>query len=235
MRRCFMAFFAFAALAASAQAETKTAPECRNGLFVEDGFDYALARIKGADNAFFIDDNAPCPNDTPACRTKTYVLSGDLVIAGRAFGPYRCIFYRNQKDFSGSAGYVPETRLEILPKADVSEKDWLGEWRMGDDFIKLRKARDGKLSASGEAYWPSANPSLKERPGGPNTGEMSGTAAPKGTQIGFADEEDICRVSLTLLPPFLLAKDNGSCGGANVTFSGVYLRPELRVRARHAR
>lgn len=226
---------AFAALIASARAETPAAPDCRDGSFVESESPYALAKIKGDENAFFIDDNAPCPNDTPACRTKTYVLPGDTVIVGAAFGAYRCIFYRSQKDPAGSAGYVPESRLGILPKADVSEKDWLGEWRMGDDFIKLRKTRDGKLSAAGEAYWPSANPSPKERPGGPNIGEMSGTASPMGAQVTFAADDDVCRVSLTLLPPFLLAKDNGSCGGANVTFSGVYLQPAARRGARYPR
>jgi hypothetical protein len=75
-----------------------------------------------------------------------------------------------------------------------------------------------------EAYWPSANPSRADASGGPHTGEMSGEAAPNGDRVVFVDGEDECHVDATLLPPFLLARDNDRCGGANVRFNGVYLR-----------
>jgi len=219
----------------SPAASGEEAPNCRNGIFVEDGVTYGLAKVTGSDKLSFIEDafycdkdkqKGPCPvcpSDDAACKSKSYVLPGDVVIAGRSFKGYRCILYRNDKNVAGSAGYVPEGRLEALPVAQVAQKDWLGAWRMGDDAITLH-ARGDKLSARGEAYWPSANPSLKERPGGPNMGEMSGLAAPKGNQVSFVDDEDECHVNLTLLPPFLLAHDNERCGGMNVRFDGVYLR-----------
>jgi hypothetical protein len=196
---------------------------------------YGLARVTGADMLYFVEDAfycdkdkrkdpcPVCPSDAAACRAKSYVVPGDLVITARSFKGYRCVLYRNESNVAGSAGYVPESRLEVLPAAEVTQRDWLGAWRMGDDSITLSPKGD-KLSARGEAYWPSANPSLKERPGGPNTGEMSGVAAPKGNQVVFVDDEDECHVSLTLLPPFLLAHDNERCGGMNVRFDGVYSR-----------
>lgn len=216
-------------------ASAEEAPNCRNGIFVEEGVAYGLARVTGGDRLSFIEDayycdkekqKAPCPicpSEDAACRSKSYLIPGDLVITARSFKGYRCILYRNEKDFAGSAGYVPENRLEALPAATVTQKDWLGEWRMGDDSITLR-ARGAKLAASGVAYWPSANPSPKEVPGGPHMGQMSGVAAPMGDRIAFADAEDECHVSLTLLPPFLLARDDNRCGGMNVRFDGVYLR-----------
>jgi hypothetical protein len=221
--------------ALSTSAFAADAPDCRNGIFVEEGVTYGLAKVTGADRLFFIEDTfycdkdkqkgacPVCPSDNAACLSKSYVLPGDLVITARSFNGYRCILYRNEKNFAGSAGYVPEGRLEALPAAQPTQKDWLGAWRMGDDSITLR-AKGDKLSASGEAYWPSANPSPKEVPGGPHTGQMSGVAAPKGNQAAFSDAEDECHVSLTLLPPFLLAHDNDRCGGMNVRFDGVYLR-----------
>ncbi len=52
---------------------------------------------------------------------------------------------------------------------------------------------------------------------------MSGTATPKGYTVVFAGKDPAdCRVTLTLLPPFLLAGDNMNCGGMNVSFTGVY-------------
>ena len=97
---------------------------------------------------------------------------------------------------------------------------WDGNWRDGDNSIAVRI--DGaRLTASGEAYWPSAHPSPKQRPSGPNLGDMSGTATPDGNTVVFAGKDPAdCRVSLTLLPPFLLAADNMNCGGMNVSFSG---------------
>jgi len=36
------------------------------------------------------------------------------------------------------------------------------------------------------------------------------------------DGDDICRATLRLVGPYLLVDDNNDCGGANVTFDGVY-------------
>lgn len=104
------------------------------------------------------------------------------------------------------------------------------EWRNGDNYIRLR-AKRATLSARGEAFWPSANPSRRDAPGGPHVGEMSGASAPTGNRVTFVDGEDECHVSLTLATPFVLAKDNQRCGGVNVSFDGVYLRrPSLVAR-----
>lgn len=219
--------------ASLAHAAPDAAPDCRNGLFPEEGVSYALGKISGADKVYLIEDSVFCAKDkTPcpvcpsadaACRSGSFVLPGDLVVAGRSHGGYRCVFYRDQKNVGGSAGYVPEDRVSLSPAASVSLKDWLGDWRVGDDYIRLR-AKGDALSAQGEAFWPSANPSPRDAPGGPHTGGMSGITTPKGNQATFVDSLDICRVDATLLPPFLLARDNGVCGGANVSFRGVYLR-----------
>lgn len=232
---------ALATQSSAAQSSAVEAPDCRNGIFVEEGVTYGLAKIAGTDKLYLIADSfycdkekqkgacPVCPSEDAVCRGKSYLLPGDLVVTARSFNGYRCILYRNGKNVAGSAGYAPEGRLEAPPSAPVTQKDWLGVWRMGDDSITLRAKRD-KLSASGEAYWPSANPSPREAPGGPHTGEMSGVATPKGNFVAFADSEDECHVSLTLLPPFLLAHDDTHCGGANVRFDGVYMRAQAKKR-----
>lgn len=208
------------------------APDCRNGLFPPEGAKPGLARITGEEKAFLSEDSIYCPSDKKdcpvcprdeACRSKTYLIPGDLVITAQSFGGHRCVLFHNPKNHQDYAGYLPEERLALQPAQEVSFKDWPGEWRNGDNYIRLR-ARGEKLVAKGEAFWPSANPSRKDAPGGPHLGEMSGAAAPAGDKVSFADSEDICHVSLTLLQPYLLAKDNGECGGANVSFNGVYTR-----------
>jgi len=145
------------------------------------------------------------------------------VITGTKTGAYICAFFPSRN--GGSAGYVRQDEIapQSLP-ASLPPAAWNGTWLDGDNRIVLR-ADDGRLTASGTAYWPSANPSPRQRPGGPNLGEMSGTATPNGNTVVFAGNNPAdCRVTLTLLPPFLLAADNMNCGGMNVSFAGVYRR-----------
>ncbi|MNI57350.1 hypothetical protein D3C73_1124050 [compost metagenome] len=86
--------------------------------------------------------------------------------------------------------------------------------------------RDGQLHVEGDAYWPSANPTPAQRPGGPNIGAVSAQAVPRGAQVDFV--EDTCTVHAQLLGDVLIAADNSECGGMNVRFNGVYRRAGKR-------
>jgi len=197
--------------------------QCRNGNFPEQAAAFGLAKVVGTPRSYLRSDMSPCPDDSAACRGRAYVVPGDIVLTGAASGSYVCALFPDSN--GGSAGYV--RRDEIVPQPVATDPPlaaWTGKWRNFDNSIALRV--DGNaLTASGSAYWPSANPSPRLRPGGPNLGDMGGTATPKGNVVVFAaDEPAPCRVTLTLLPPFLLAADNRNCGGMNVSFTGVYRR-----------
>ncbi len=132
-------------------------------------------------------------------------MPGDIVLTGTENGAYVCAFFPGRN--GGSAGYARQDELTPQPSS-VPLAAWNGNWRDGDNSIVLRM-NGARLTASGQAYWPSAHPSPKQRPGGPNLGDMSGTATPNGNTVVFAGNDPAdCRVSLTLLPPFLLAADN---------------------------
>jgi hypothetical protein len=194
---------------------------CRNGIFPRQETTFGLATVIGAPRTHLRSDIAPCPDESTACRGRAYVLPRDTVITGVASRIYVCAFFAGPG--GGSAGYVRQDEIAPQPApANPPLAAWLGTWRDDDNSIAL-SGDGGKLTANGEAYWPSTHPSAKARPGGPNIGDMGGTAAPTGNTVGFAgDTPDECRVVLTLLPPFLLAADNMKCGGMNVSFSGVY-------------
>jgi hypothetical protein len=195
--------------------------DCRNGSFPTQEVVFGLAKVIGAPRTYLRSDTAPCPDESPACRGRVYVVPGDTVLTGAASGSYVCAFFVGGN--GGSAGYVRQQEIAPQPvAAPASLAAWAGEWHNGDNRIELR-SNGIRLTASGRAYWPSANPSLKDRPGGPNLGDMSGTAIPKANTVVFAgNDPSDCRVTLTLLPPFLLAVDNMQCGGMNVSFTGVY-------------
>ena len=196
-------------------------PLCRNGVFPSDATSFGIAKVVGAPRTYLRGDTAPCPDDSATCRGRIYVVPGDTMLTHASRGGFVCAFFPGRN--GGNAGYVRQDEIAPEPvDRNPALSAWSGTWADGDDTITLRP-RGAQLAANGNAYWPSANPSLKERPGGPNLGEMSGTASPKGNTVAFSGKDpNDCRVQLTLLPPFLLAADNMNCGGNNVTFTGVY-------------
>lgn len=196
--------------------------DCRNGSFPSMQEHFGLARVAGTGKLNFLADMNGCPNDTAACRQRPYVLPGDTLITGRDHGPYVCAFFPN--NVGGAAGWVPRDRVTALPATPPPLSAWLGHWSDGDNNIIVSK--QGKaLKLDGEAFWPSANPSPEERPGGPNIGALSGLIAPRDGQAEVGDGDmEVCKARLILLPPFLIASDNGGCGGMNVRFDGVYRR-----------
>ncbi len=197
---------------------------CRNGLFASDQAPFGLAKVTGAGRVPFLGDMDACPNETPACKGTGYLVAGDEVITGKARGPYVCVFYPNKG--GGSAGWVGANRLvreRVVGPPLLTA--WAGQWSYGDDSIRL-KARGSELVADGDAFWPSANPPLSVRPGGPNIGQFSGKAHPEGGHVVFKDGtgEYACVVTLDLVGRYLIASDNSNCGGMNVRFDGVYRR-----------
>ena len=83
-----------------------------------------------------------------------------------------------------------------------------------DNKIVLTRVGD-RLSANGEAYWPSKSIMPADE------GAFSGTTAPSGRRLHFA--ADPCLVDLTLAGEFRFADDNRMCGH-DAAFSGIFIR-----------
>lgn len=213
-------FCAVSCLPARAQDEAQM---CRNGLFPTSEAQIGRAQVTGKSRAFLLDDYNGCPAETAKCRAATTsVAPGAVLLTGHKLGAYVCTL----DPVSGDAGYVEASRLKTLPvDAAPPLKAWVGRWKQYDDTIHLA-AKGTALSASGDAYWPSAHPSARQYPGGPNVGDFSGTAQPKGQTVTFADSSDpqACTVTLRLVGDALVVADNQNCGGMNVSFTGVYRR-----------
>ena len=187
-----------------------------------------LARIKPSKGIDLRRTEAPCPDDSRQCKSKLHLKKNELVLTtSRVSGPYVCVYVAGSSADVG--GYVKQT--DIAPRPPLPLEAWAGEWRGAfGNWIKLRIEGDG-LKAEGEAFYPSAHPSKKEAPGGPNTGDMPpGPATPHNNVAVFAFPDDhgpdSCRVIAALDKAALVvsdnAKDNGNCGGQNVRFSGDY-------------
>lgn len=193
---------------------------CRNGLFAEQNPTLGLARVAGKGRLHFLEDMDVCPAATAACQQKAFVIVGDRLVTGRSKGQFVCAFFPNK--VGGTAGWVPRSRLVTLPVNPAPPASaWVGIWRNYDNWISI--SRGGKtLKVEGQAYWPSANPSPQDRPGGPNVGVMESSSL---RVTGNRAEEPGCEVTLRLLGDVLVAADPSRiCDGMNVTFSGIYLR-----------
>ncbi|MEL1252056.1 hypothetical protein [Aurantiacibacter gilvus] len=223
-RPVLTALAALAALALPAIASAQDTGEldarmCRNGLFAAYG-PFQLARISGEGRAYFLHDRDGCP-EAADCRSlgQPYVVAGDTVIVSRLRMGHACAFFPNA--VGGTAGYLPLERLEFIETgAPTGDNGWFGSWSgVGSSDIAIGMSREGPRVA-GTAFWqglPTADGHAVI-----HDGEINGPITFFGNRARF--DEGLCIVDFTLLGDYLLASDNGRCGGMNVRFIGVYLR-----------
>jgi hypothetical protein len=202
---------------------------CREGLF--GGPDarepnLLLGRVVGKGTARLLSDMDGCPLH-PArgkdCHNRRQIISPGILVAvlPSAMPGLTCVLDPGNPDLP--TGWLPQVRVQMLPLDRTPPlAAWVGQWReSGDNTIVLTADRDGKLSVNGRAYWPGRGIPPE------HTGEISGVAQPEGNRVTFGLDQDppLCVAWLELLGPDMLAvNDTWQCGGANVTFGGVYTR-----------
>ncbi len=193
---------------------------CRNGLFPSEP-PFQLAEVMGAERLYFLDDADGCPDKgAQPCRTRSYVVPGDVVVVNREHGDYLCAYYPARR--GGVTGWVEAVRLQMLPvDAKPPLAAWAGTWSSAGNPEVTIRVQDGALHISGQAFWPGPKPT-RQYPS-PHVGEIDGALAVDGNRAAYADM-DLCEIAFTLLGDRLVAGDNRKCGGANVSFSAVFVR-----------
>ncbi len=170
-----------------------------------------------------------CPAATDACRKKAYLVSGDLVLVGKTSGDFTCVSYQSPhaKNQTWTFGWLPRNALApVEPMAAPSLSDWLGSWEHPGGGLTITKAAGGRLHIEGDQVVPAGRDL--------HNGSLDATAEPKGGLIAFVDDGttpferpnagDECRVRLQRVGASLLVEDNNDCGGAGVSFTGLYHR-----------
>lgn len=208
-----------AALALPVAAQAQDDPMCRNGLFAREA-PFTLARVNVDRNVYFHEDMDGCPSAGQQCVTSSYLVGGDEVIVSKMREGFACAYYEP----SGTAGWIRLDRIELVPTEGNPEPEaWTGAWHgLGDNTLTITHAGRTRLQVEGMAFWPSREPTPRYSV---HVGEISGRIEHIGNR-GRYDDVDLCEVNFTLLGHYLLAGDNGKCGGANVSFTGVYTRAE---------
>lgn len=183
-----------------------------------------------------------CPSEKAACQRKGFVVPGDEVLAGWTNGAYRCVAYiapgvkRVKGQFTETNGYLPAVALQPVAVPVAKAADWAGKWsRSAEAEITITAAADGALSVKGEALYGSFDQNRVAN-GAVHSGEIEGARKPQGNGLAIGedytdptkpwDETDRseCRARLQLFGRYLVVEDNMGCGGANVSFTGLYVR-----------
>lgn len=194
-----------------------------------------VSKISGAPRVNFVkspyDDDfkaESCPAATDACRKKSYLVNGDIVLAGRTKGEFTCVSYQSPTAKRGSwvKGWMPTASLApVAPMAAPKQADWIGTWSHPGGDIEIKRGEAGKLNVSGEMV---INGGLN-----PQTADIDADVVPVKDTIAFVDDgskpfdktdEGDCRARMQRVGDWLIVQDNAGCGGVGVTFTGIYHR-----------
>lgn len=179
------------------------------------------------------------PSRKQSCAMSAYVMPGDVVLIGQVFDASACALYVDARG-RATQGLLPNNRLEaVRPAPPAGAAALLGNWVREEATIAVKaKGRDGTLSFKGEATY-GAKDARRVAMGAVNMGDFDFDYRPAGNSlhvgIGAAagkqvvldaaktDKSD-CQLAMIGLGPYLVVQDNLSCGGMNVSFTGVYRR-----------
>ncbi len=149
----------------------------------------------------------------------TQLQPGNAILVDRVGGDWTC-GYLSQSEGAGP-GRVRSRDLRAVPfNPDPALDAWVGTWKGGEESVSIQKSKlSGELKLNGDASW-------HGRVGVVHTGD----AAPNANHLHFVEAETgSCTVDLTLIGDYIVANDNGACGGANVRFGGILRRATVRT------
>lgn len=191
---------------------------CREGFFTREVKDFGVGFVKVARANFYDDQKANCPT-AAGCKTASYGVKDDTIITSKRFGAFTCGWFTSSKG-SVKVGWLKTAEIDFpLMLHDASERVWAGEWRYASNSISFSASKlDGFLNVTGDAMWKGMGDNV-------HIGELDGRFPHKDGVLEYSDgdSEFDCKAAMRLaIGRYLIVADNGNCGGANVTFSGVY-------------
>jgi hypothetical protein len=203
-----------------AQLEGNPENWCRNGAFLRENSEYQLAKITGqkGKRVYFYKDDDDCPNGKN-CRMKSYLIPNNEIIVSRKFGNWACSWFQPIKG-SETVGWISLDNISFQPSNNKPLlTKWIGKWEFYENTINLKKSKKtGFLTIKGSAFWKGLGDNI-------HIGELDDESKPEGNNLKIGENSTgqyDCKVNMFLLGKYLIVSDNLNCGGANVSFSGVY-------------
>lgn len=194
-------------------------PKCQNWSFPKENSEFKIAVVQGSigTKVHFYDESQSCPDvKNSQCHKKAYLIPGDQVIVSKIDRDFACVWFEPQKmDANETVGWMPVSALKILEHdASFNVSSFLGEWKDAHNSVSIKTtANTNQYLLTGEAV-------LVVNPENVRTGNVSGFIEPLGRTIQITEEA--CSFRAVATGPYLVVSDNMECGGAYVTFTGVY-------------
>lgn len=209
-------------LACSAQAQVSDADFCRNGGFPREQEHLSLGLVQGqkGERIHFFDDHNGCPSKNASCMRLAYLLPGDEVLVGKTTADWACVWHQGKEHEFVS--WVPRKNVVMRPAPPLHPvRDWVGVWSDGSGTIHIShsKAGDNLQMLSNLRWEGGVSPEGERRANHGGIESPLNVRGPKATGSNWG-----CQVALTRIGKYLVADDNGACGGMNVRHTGVYFR-----------
>lgn len=216
-----LAIIALASSQAFAQLAGNPDNWCREGFFTRETKNFGVGFVKpkaGQRAYFYTDDPTICPV-AASCRTTSYTVAGDAIITSKNYKDFVCGWFTSSKG-GVKVGWLKTADLEFpLMVHNASERVWTGQWEYASNSVSFTPSKlDGFLNVTGDALWKGMGDNV-------HIGELDGRFPHKDGVLEYSDgtSEFDCRATMQLaIEKYLIVADNGNCGGANVTFSGIY-------------
>jgi hypothetical protein len=189
---------------------------CRNGSFPRDSEDCKVGMVKAkkGERVHFYDDSGKCPK-SKNCRRKSYLVNDNEVLVSRTYGNFVCAWYEPKKG-SEIVGWLRADKLEFQNYLLEKYDRWIGDWKYAGNSLKIKRiGKTDDFEVKGNAFWKGFGSNV-------HIGEIEANGTLNESIIKL--KQDDCEIKLDLVVHYLVVSDNLKCGGANVTFSGVYLK-----------
>jgi hypothetical protein len=214
-------------MANAARAEDR--PDCNGVAYSEGHSNISLGIVAGGKVHFLANgsEKAGCPSASAACRKRAFLVDDNHVVidAETAGSAYVCASYIDARG-NETDGWLPAGSVKTV----TAPPAWIGAWKRDTtSAIDITRKSDNTVEIIGHATYGQGAATHE----GDIGAILDASKASQGFATEFAGDKQIpyekaapedCAVMMSQLGPYLFVSDSGNCGGANVSFFGLYAR-----------
>jgi hypothetical protein len=206
--------------------------DCKALAFSDDLTNLSLAIVTSRKAHFVANrsDRAGCPSVSASCRTTAFLVANDKVVTDGAKDSSGdvCVAFIDGRGVE-TDGWLPAGSVKTI----MAAPRWIGAWRRSaSGKIDIMPKSGDTLGLTGTASWQGRGENV-------HSADIDAVIDARKTIQGFATRSSEfegkqipferataadCAVMMSQLGPYLYVSDSGNCGGANVSFVGLYAR-----------
>lgn len=157
-------------------------------------------------------------SDSTCGNKACFARGGATGVEVRQAGSSVCVGVPQKGKLATMFGWIPSSRWHVLASSPQPAVRWTGVWQNETAKITVQLGNEKQLDIKGHAVMV-----LDANEARDIYGDFAISGKPvNGVVTGEDDDYGSCKVSVRLLGDYLVAADNGNCGGIDITFTGIY-------------